>query len=439
MSMHLTGPADSEHGYLVPKSQAWFAFGLSFLLMTFDFIDRQIVVSMFPYLKAEWALTDRELGALISVVSVTIAAGTLPLSLLVDNWSRVKAVVAMATIWSLATIACAFAGSYQRLFVTRAFIGLGEAGYGPAAGAILASVFPTRMRATIIGAFLAAASFGSVLGVVLGGVIAARWGWKAAFGVVGVPGLVLAVLYMFVCDYRAPALAIQAPTGLHRAREIAFELFRARSGIAAYFAGALQLITGSTIIAWLPSFFNRVYGQPADRAGIWAAGIIICVTLGVVFWSAIADHLARRNIRWRMLTPAACCLATLVVFSFAFGALTPGALQICMIALGSFLVGATTGPIPAVAIDVVHPALRSTAGSMVAIVQNLFGLGVGPLISGALSDAFGLQTAMAIMPISCGLAALLLVFGARSYPADRAAVAKLQVSVDIAGAVPAAA
>src|SRR6516225_8119636 len=211
--MHLTG-AQSEHGYLVSKPRAWFAFTLSFLLMTFDFVDRQIVVSMFPYLKAEWALSDRELGALISIVSVTVAVGALPLSLLVDRWSRVKGVVVMATVWSLATIACAFAGSFQRLFTARAFIGLGEAGYGPAAGAILSSVFPTRMRATIIGGFLAAASFGSVLGVVLGGVIAARWGWKVGFGIVGVPGLVLAGLYMFVRDYQAPELATNGPTGL---------------------------------------------------------------------------------------------------------------------------------------------------------------------------------------------------------------------------------
>jgi len=99
----------------------------------------------------------------------------------------------------------------------------------------------------------------------------------------------------------------------------------------------------------------------------------------------------------------------------------------------------TTGPVPAVAIDVVHPALRSTAGSMVATVQNLFGLGIGPLISGALSDAFGLQAAMAIMPVSCGLAALLLMLGSRSYPADRAAMAKLEVHADIVNAVPATA
>jgi MFS family permease len=404
--------------------------------MTFDFIDRQIVVSMFPYLKAEWSLTDRELGALISIVSVTIAVGTLPLSLLVDNWSRVRGVVVMATVWSLATIACAFAGSYQRLLTARAFIGVGEAGYGPAAGAILSSMFPTRMRATIIGGFLAAASFGSVLGVVLGGVIATHWGWKAAFGIVGIPGLVLAVLYMFVRDYRAPELEMASPAGLLRARCIARELFRARSGIAAYFAGALQLVTVSTILAWLPSFFNRFYDLPVDRSGIWAAGVIICATIGAVFWAGIADRLARRDVRLRMLTTAACCLATLGVFAFGFGALNAGSLQIGALVLGAFLMSATTGPVPAVAIDVVHPALRSTAGSMVAIVQNLFGLGVGPLVSGWLSDAFGLQTAMAMMSISCGFAAVLLVIGSRSYPADRAAVADLKVDAEAIDAVP---
>ena len=363
----------------------------------------------------------------------------MPLSLLIDHWSRVKGVVVMATVWSLATIACAFSGSYQRLFVARAFIGLGEAGYGPAAGAILSSMFPTRMRATIIGAFLAAASFGSVLGVVLGGLIAARWGWQAAFGIVGVPGLVLAMLYMFVRDYRAPELDASSSTGLLRAREIARELFRARSGVAAYFAGALQLVTGSTVLAWLPSFFNRVYGMPADRSGIWAAGVIICATAGAVFWASVADRLARRDVRFRMLTAAACCAATAVFFALAFGVLEPGRLQIGMIVLGAFVMSATTGAVPAVAIDVVHPGLRATAGSMVATVQNLFGLGLGPLISGALSDAFGLQTAMSIMPISCGLASLLLVLGSHSYPADRAAVTTLQVTADVVAAVPATA
>jgi MFS transporter, Spinster family, sphingosine-1-phosphate transporter len=126
-------------------------------------------------------------------------------------------------------------------------------------------------------------------------------------------------------------------------------------------------------------------------------------------------------------------------YSTAFGVLDPGPVQIGLLMVGAFTTTATTGPVPAVAIDVVHPALRSTAGSMVAIIQNLFGLGIGPLLSGALSDAFGLQTAMAMMPVSCGLAALLLLLGSRFYQSDRAAVAMLQVRAKVEDAVPATA
>jgi predicted MFS family arabinose efflux permease len=295
------------------------------------------------------------------------------------------------------------------------------------------------MRATIIGGFLAAASLGSVLGVVLGGFIAARWGWKTAFGIVGVPGLVLAGLYLFVRDYRAPELGRSQSGGLKRAQEVARELLRARSGIAACFAGALQLVTVSTLLAWLPSYFNRVYGLPADRSGLAAASIIVCGTIGAVVWANVADRMAQRGVHRRMLTSAACCSASFVLFASGFGPLPPGGFQIAVIVCGAFLMSATTGPVPAVVIDVVHPALRSTAGSMVAVVQNLFGLGIGPLISGALSDAFGLQTAMAIMPVSCGLAAVLLVIGSRSYAADRAALAAVEIRAETAEAVPATA
>src|SRR5437667_1846192 len=117
--------AQAGQGYLHGKPQAWLAFALGFLLMAFDFIDRQVVVSMFPYVKAEWALTDKELGALISAISITIALGSLPISFLTDRWSRVRSIVVMGTVWSLATMACAFSRSYGQLLTARGIIGLG--------------------------------------------------------------------------------------------------------------------------------------------------------------------------------------------------------------------------------------------------------------------------------------------------------------------------
>ena len=127
-------------------------------------------------MKAEWGLSDKQLGALVSVVSVTVALGALPVALFADRASRVKSIVAMATVWSLATISCMFTRSYGQLLAARAVVGLGEAGYGSVGAALIASHFPARMRGALMAGFFASASVGSVLGVMLGGVIAAQLG-----------------------------------------------------------------------------------------------------------------------------------------------------------------------------------------------------------------------------------------------------------------------
>jgi MFS family permease len=192
--------------YLTGRGEAWFAFVMTIALMLIDYLDRQVIVSLFPYIKAEWGLSDKQLGGLVSVISVTVALGALPIALIADRTSRVKSIFVMATVWSIACISCMFSRGYSTLFAARAVIGLGEAGYGSTGVALLSSVFPARMRSALLGAFFAAASVGSVLGVLLGGLIAERWGWQAAFGVVGFPGLLLALLYLRVRDYRTVEL-----------------------------------------------------------------------------------------------------------------------------------------------------------------------------------------------------------------------------------------
>jgi len=238
--------------YLIGKGQAWFAFVMTIGLMLVDYIDRQVIVSLFPYMKAEWDLSDKQLGALVSVVSVTVAIGALPVALLADRYSRVKSIVAMATIWSLATISCMFTRSYSQLFAARAFVGLGEAGYGSVGAALIASVFPARMRSALLAAFFAAASVGSVLGVMLGGLIAAKWGWKAAFGVVGIPGLLLALLYLKVRDYRTvdltPELNQATKSTASTAKFIAKALVRSPTMLWVCLGGAAQLVVVSAIL-----------------------------------------------------------------------------------------------------------------------------------------------------------------------------------------------
>ena len=131
----------------VTRRQAWWVLALTSALMAVDFIDRQVLVAAFPYLKAEWGLSDSEFGALVSIVPMTVAVGAFPVALVVDRWSRVKSIAVMGTTWSLATLASGFAQNFTQLFAARVVVGAGEAGYGPAAGALLSSTGGRRSLA----------------------------------------------------------------------------------------------------------------------------------------------------------------------------------------------------------------------------------------------------------------------------------------------------
>jgi predicted MFS family arabinose efflux permease len=395
-------------------------FGAAFALMVLNFADRQVVVATFPQLQAEWSTSDTQLGALVSVVSVTVALGALPVALWTDRSSRVRAIAVMGIVWSLAAVAAGATRSYGQLLIARAAVGVGEAGYGPAAGALLATTFPPTRRATVLGAFQAAAPLGAVLGVALGGAVAAHWGWRAAFGLVALPGLALALLFLRFRDY--PTVGLDGPTGPRSARRVLRELFRARSGIAAYSGGAVQLMVTSTLYTWLPSHLHRTYGMPIDRAAGGTALVILAGFAGMIIFARLADRAAVRTPRARLLVPAVLAIATAGLLSTAFAAVGPGVAQFVLVVAGGATMTAVVGPVSAVVVDVVHPALRATAISTMVVVQNLGGLAIGPVLAGWLSDRYGLTVALAAIPLLCVVAAGLFWYGSRFYERDRDAV-----------------
>jgi predicted MFS family arabinose efflux permease len=421
VTMHHASYDPAAHR-LPPRRYAWSVFAIVFALMVVDYVDRQVVVSMFPHLKAQWSLTDGQLGALVSIVSITVAIGTVPLSLLADRWSRVKSIFLMALVWSLATISCAFAVEYTHLLGARALVGLGEAAYGSAGAALLASLFPVRMRSTVLGAFLAAGLVGSVLGVVVGGVIAERWGWQAGFGAVGVPGLILAVLFLLtVRDYKTVALPAQrtgATTKSIAARAIVAALLRPRTALVTCVGAGLQLVMVSTTYAWLPSFFNRYYGLAPDQAGVKTGLVVLVGGVAAVLWSMVADRLSGRFPRARLHVPALAAVLTATFMCIAFGVLPPSSAQFAMILAGAAAMTGSIGPVVAVVVDVVHPGVRATAAAVLSLTQNLFGLAAGPLLTGYLSDAYGLPFALSVVPLFCLLAGVIFVIAARTYEAD---------------------
>jgi MFS family permease len=263
--------------------------------------------------------------------------------------------------------------------------------------------------------------------VLLGGVIASHWGWQAAFGVVGAPGLVLALMYLLVRDYRTvtlePKLEERRQSVSQAAMHIVRVLGRSRTMLWVCVGGAAQLILVSALWSWLPSFLNRVHGVDPAKAGAKAALVVLCGALGAVVWGAVIDRAGSRAPHRKLAAMATLSLVSMVVLVAAF-AWAPLQLQFPIIALGGFFATCTVGPVSAIVIDVIHPGLRATGSSVLALFQNLFGLAAGPFIAGVLSDAFGIVPALAATPLFALVAAAAFLRAGSSYESDRARAAE---------------
>jgi MFS transporter, Spinster family, sphingosine-1-phosphate transporter len=441
MNLPIANTADAGDKFLYGRSAAWFAYAMTVALMIFDYVDRQVIVSMFPFLKAEWNLSDKELGLLVSVISITVAVFGIPVAWIADRVSRVKSIVAMALLWSLACISCMFSQTYGQLLVARAVVGLGEAGYGSVGAAMVAAHFPQRMRGGLLGGFFASASIGSVLGVILGGVIAARFGWQAAFGVVGIPGLVIALLYLFVRDYRTVATdATGTDSNAPSKRSMVSTIFRSTTVRWVCIGAAAELIAVSALWAWLPSFLNRTYGIAPDKAGVQAALVVLAGALGSLVLGIVVDRAGVRDPRGKFLSVSVLSLIGMVALMLAFGGKHVGlqltqASQFGLIVFGGFLATCTVGPAAAIVLDVIHPGVRSTGASVLSLFQNLFGLAIGPFIGGVLSDAVGLDNALTLTPLACILAAASFMMAHGGYQTDKQGANALSIAPASQGAV----
>ncbi|HTP97757.1 MAG TPA: MFS transporter [Casimicrobiaceae bacterium] len=401
----------------VSRVYALIAFALLIGLMLSDYLSRQVINAVFPFLKAEWALTDAQLGSLASVVALVVGVMTFPVSLLADRWGRVRSATAMALVWGTATVACGLAGSFASMFAARAAVGLGEAGYGSAGGAILTHLFPRRLHATVMGAFLAAALFGSVLGVVLGGVIAKSLGWQMAFITIGAGGLVLAIVFPLVV--KEPPSSTAPGTRAMPLLDVIRELFRFRSVNCTYVASGLSMFIQGAVIAWAPSFMNRYYGLDPAQSAVRAGALVLMAGVGMTIGGIVADRLSARRPSNRLLVPALYALVSGSVLFAAFS-IAPGTAQFVLVALGLLIGAGFAGPSGAVAADVTNPAIRATVFATLTLANNLIGLAPGPFVTGMLADAVGLDVALRIIPAAGILAAVFYFVATRSYDADRA-------------------
>lgn len=425
-----------SEGYLLSKRYSYYVFILLFLLYLFDYMDRLVVVALFPFLQRDWELTDTQCGLLVSAVYWTIVLFSFPVSILIDRWSRRKSIGSMAILWSLATAACAFTKNFTQLFFARAAIGLGEAGYAPGGTALISALFPEKRRAALVGLWNASIPLGSALGVVLGGYIAVHWGWRHTFGIVALPGLTIALLFYFTRDYKTVDLvksgqhetAGRVPQTLQR-RDIVRRFTHTPSLLLTFLGFAWNTFLTTSLLSWLPTYLHRVAHFSEQKAAAQGSVVMMMAIIGSPLGGFLADLWLRKRVNARLLFSAISSGVTAVIFVVAFGMLS-GTLQYGVLLLGGITAILFASSAIAVTQDVVHPGLRATSYSLCVISMNLLGSSLGPIFTGYLSDLYGIGTALTVVSFFPFLAGTLFFIGSLYYERDLARVERVALSVE---------
>jgi MFS family permease len=417
----------------VPQGTGWLFAGL-FLLYMFDYIDREVVSSLIPFLKSDLGITDTQAGSLASAVYWSIVAFTFPASIVVDRWSRKRSVGIMVMLWSVATGLAAFIRSFPQLFLTRLGVGIGEAGYSPGGTAMISAMYPMEKRSRMMGFWNASIPLGSAIGVALGGMIATKWGWKHAFGLVAIPGFIIGVLFFFFArDYRTvklerPATTTRAARRL-RIGEIVRDFLHTPSLLLTYVAFAGNTFLTSAYLIWLPSYFVRTQGMAAGAAGLKASSIMILAIIGAPLGGILADVWRRKHEPARPLFAGLSSILSAGVWLLAFGVFA-GTSQYVVMLIAAVCTLLYLSGAAAVTQDVVHPGLWAISYAVCVIVQNLLGSSTGPIVVGAISDRYGLSTAMLLVPLASILAGVLFLFAAMAYRRDLKKVDKVVVEME---------
>ncbi len=407
-------------GYLFSKSYSNYVFMLLFLLYLFDYADRMVVNSMFSYIQHDLGINDFQSGWLVSVIYLTIGLLTFPVSLVIDRWSRTKTIGIMAIVWSLATLLCAFTGNYVQLFMARILIGFGEAGYAPGGSALISGMYPIEKRSRMMGLWNASIPLGSAIGVTMGGIIASTWGWKHAFGIVAVPGLIIAILFLFVKDYKTVALS-RVDKGDNKIKmerkDMIKEFLKKPSVIYTYFGMTAIVFVTTAMIVWLPKFFEISNGMDPKKAGTLAGAVMMLALIGAPMGGFIIDRWRKTEKRARMLFPAITTFISAILLFLSFYVFKGTVQLITLFVFGIFIMLFISGA-AAVTQDVIHPGLRATSYAIAVLVQNLLGSFTAPIVLGRISDLTNIQTAMSILPFSLLLGALLFLIGSKYYISD---------------------
>ena len=391
------------------------------LINLFNYLDRWIIAALVESIKhSELRLSDKQIGLLFSGFIVVYLFTAPVFGSLGDTKSRTRLLAFGVAVWSVATALAGLARGYTSLLLARATVGVGEAAYGTISPALLADYFDRDRRGRVFAIFFAAIPIGSALGYIVGGLVDHYFGWRQAFFVAGVPGLVLAVLALRLYDpprgaqdpESAPASAGHSISVGRAARAAYAALLRNRPYVLTVLGYAAYTFAIGALAFWTPSFLERIRGIPKAQATVqFGAVVVVTGFVGTYAGGWIGDYYLRTSRQAYLWVSGIATLAAAPLTLVALAVARPPVYWAAMVA-AELLLFASTGPINSAIVNVVPPAIRATAVALSIFAIHILGDVPSPWLVGVLSDARTLGEAVLIIPVAVLAGGLIWTYAA---------------------------
>jgi predicted MFS family arabinose efflux permease len=379
---------------ITPSYRRWVLLLLMLIYLS-NFIDRIIISVLGEAIKLDLKITDGQMGLLAGLAFAgSYGLLCLPIARLAERYRRTTVIAVAITVWSVFTALCGMAHSFGQLLLFRIGVGGGEAGYAPAAQSLISDYYPPEKRASALGVFALGVPLGTLLGALAGGYIAQHIDWRAAFLIVGAPGLVLAIVVkLFLREPRRgqsdPGAAF-VPSGVVEAAPPLTAVLKALASSPAFLlmtAGlALVSLTSFGLTQFMAPFFIRVFGFDYTQAGM-ALGLLggVSAALGTAAGGALTDRAGRKDRRWYALIGGIGALAAIPFYVIGFQQQS-AAMALTVLFLGPIGLFCGQAPVYAFTHNLVAPRMRASATALVIVALTLVGAGLGPWLTGTVID-----------------------------------------------------
>ena len=399
-----------------------YALAVLFLGYVVNFIDRSILSILLEPIKLDLALTDTQLGMLGGLAfALFYTTLGIPIAAMADRRSRVKILSIAMVIWSAMTALCGLASSFMMLLLARIGVGVGEAGASPPSHSLISDYFPVETRATALSIYALGIPVGTMIGNLVGGWGAEALGWRYTFILVGVPGVLVALIIWFTLREPPRGMAdikvanpdkVEAPD----VKEVLSLLWQRVSFRHLSFAAGLHAFVGYGAGVWNAPFLIRSHEMPVSEVGAWLAFVSGVGAVGTFLGGYLSDKLSDRydNRRWYMWVPG---YSTILMVPFQFIAYLYGGFWAVIPALifVSILGGMYLGPSFAMTQGLVTLRMRAVASAILLFMLNIIGMGLGPYLVGVFSDLLNPAYGVDSLRFALCLAVLANVWAACHY------------------------